>query len=194
MISSTDAEIVMAYNAELRGLANYYKLSDLWHSDIGRVARIWWFSLMKTLAAKHRTTVKRIAQRLREGNELVVKYNINGKEHRCKVFKMKHLNRTPVRQPEVDNHPKADWFISRSDILDRLNARTCEVCGAMDVPMEIHHVRKLADMAKAPLLQKITVARQRKRIVLCRPCHVALHAGTLPDKRQGHAGMESRMR
>jgi RNA-directed DNA polymerase len=190
MIHSSDAEIVMAYNAELRGLASYYKLSGLWHRDLGRVCRIWWFSLMKTLAGKHRTTVRRSAQRLRDGDELVVRYTVDDKEKRCVVFRLRHLDRRPVRRPEIDNYPRADWITARSDILDRLNARVCEACGTTGTPMEVHHVRKLADMARAPLLRQVAAARRRKRVVLCRPCHVTLHAGTLPDKR--HLDMQAR--
>lgn len=190
MIHSSDAGIVMAYNAELRGLASYYKLSNLWNRDLGRVRQVWWFSLMRTLAGKHRTTVKRIAQRLREGDEHVVRYTVDGEVKRCKVFRLRHLDRRPVSRPEVDNHPKADWITARSDILDRLNARVCEACSATGVPMEVHHVRKLADMRRAPLLQQVEAARRRKRVVLCRSCHVALHAGTLPDVRS--ADMQAR--
>lgn len=190
MIANSDAAIVMAYNAELRGLAIYYKLATLWRHDLGRVYRVWWFSLMKTLAGKHCTTVRRIAQRLREGDEHVVRYAVHGEPKRCKVFRLRHLDPQPLRRPEVDNHPKADWITARSDILDRLNARVCEACGTTDVPMEVHHARKLADMRQAPLLRRVTAARRRKRIVLCRPCHLALHAGTLPDVR--HMDMQAR--
>jgi len=184
MIANSDAAIVMAYNAEMRGLASYYSLATLWRHDLGRVHRVWWFSLMKTLAGKHRSTVRRIAQRLREGDEHVVRYAVRGGPKRCKVFRLKHLGPQPLRLPEVDNHPKAAWIMARSDILDRLNARECEACGTTDVPMEVHHARKLADMRQAPLLRRVAAARRRKRIVLCRPCHLALHAGTLPDVRK----------
>ena len=49
----SDAEIVLMYNAELRGLANYYALAHNAKSDLNKLAYIWQGSLWKTLAAKH---------------------------------------------------------------------------------------------------------------------------------------------
>ena len=184
MIANSDVEIIMAYNAEMRGLASYYKLATLWTQDLGRVYRVWWFSLMKTLAGKHRTTVKRIARRLRDNDEHVIKYAIEGKPKLCKVFKLKHLDLKPVLVPEVDYFPTTGWLRGRSEIVERLNARECEACGVQDVPMQVHHVRRLADMKKAPLLKQVEAARRRKRVVLCHACHVALHQGTLHDMRK----------
>ncbi|WP_420854030.1 hypothetical protein, partial [Sphingomonas yabuuchiae] len=46
------------------------------------------------------------------------------------------------------------------------------MCGAEDKACEVHHVHKMADMKVAPLGRKMISARTRKRIVLCKPCHV----------------------
>ena len=50
-----DAEIILAYNGELRGLANYYALAHNGKRDMGKLAYIWQRSLLKTLAQKHKT-------------------------------------------------------------------------------------------------------------------------------------------
>ena len=54
----SDAEIMLGYNAEMRGFANYYGLVH----NAARVLRkgywVWRTSLLRTLAAKHRTSVK----------------------------------------------------------------------------------------------------------------------------------------
>ena len=81
------------------------------------------------------------------------------------------------RQPQLAMH-----FTSRSDIVDKLRARACEFCGAGGVPMEVDHVRKISDMQGTPLWTRVKAARTRKRIVLCRDCHVAHHAGRLQER------------
>ncbi len=69
-------------------------------------------------------------------------------------------------------------------MLRRLLAEKCEACGTEEAPFEVHHVRKLADVAKnITRWDRLMVERRRKTLVLCRPCHVDLHRGTLPDRR-----------
>ena len=63
----------------------------------------------------------------------------------------------------------------------RLLAEECEVCGTTDL-VEVHHVRKLADLRKKgrkelPDWAKIMIIRRRKTPVLCRSCHGDVHAG-----------------
>jgi RNA-directed DNA polymerase len=55
----SDVEIILTYNAEMRGLANYYGLATQAKSYLRKLYYLWQCSLLKTLAAKHRTTVRR---------------------------------------------------------------------------------------------------------------------------------------
>ncbi len=48
--------------------------------------------------------------------------------------------------------------------------------------MEVHHVRKLADLTKPGRADKpwwvwLMAVRRRKTLVVCRACHQATHAG-----------------
>ena len=55
----SDLEIVTAYNAELRGICNYYSLA----SNFGKLnyfAYLMEYSCLKTLACKHKTTIAKI--------------------------------------------------------------------------------------------------------------------------------------
>ena len=51
-LNRSDAEIIMAYNAELRGLANYYCLAYAAKTRLNKLQYIWKGGLFKTLAAK----------------------------------------------------------------------------------------------------------------------------------------------
>jgi AI2M/AI1M-like, HNH endonuclease len=57
----------------------------------------------------------------------------------------------------------------------------CELCGAHGVPLQMHHVRKLADLRKLgrekPRWVQIMIARKRKSLAVCEPCHYDIHAG-----------------
>jgi RNA-directed DNA polymerase len=195
LIDSSLLEIVLAYNAEMRGLANYYRLAYFAKHSLRKLWFVWQTSLLKTLSFKLRLSVNQVARRLKTGDGLAVRFTVDGKERVVAVFNLKHLDRLPELGIAVDTLASPHFTKARSDVLDRLHARECEYCGAIDVPCEVHHARKLADMKDTPLWQQVAAARRRKRIVLCRECHQALHAGTLACHVQDtdHASAESRM-
>jgi hypothetical protein len=76
------------------------------------------------------------------------------------VVKLKHIpSRKPIWDADIDRQPNITWTMGRSDIIDRLKACECLWCGATDVPLEVHHVRKLADVKNSPLWKRIKAAR-----------------------------------
>jgi hypothetical protein len=82
------------------------------------------------------------------------------------------------RQAFLNDHPKA-VFSRRSEVVQRLLAQVCELCGAKDM-CEVYHIRQLADLNRPgrrakPLWGRRMAARQRKTLVVCRPCHEDIH-------------------
>ncbi len=180
----SDAEIILAYNAELHGLANYYALALHAKTVMHKLAQVWRVSLLKTLANKHKTSVNKIAKRLKteDGYALIVP----GEKKTCviRIFRLKDL-RTPLpSNPEIDKQPNVYiWTLNRSEVIKRLNRGQCEYCETKQGPFEVHHIRKLKDVAKGKALwQQMMAAKYRKTLVLCQHCHHQLHAGTLPGR------------
>ena len=68
----------------------------------------------------------------------------------------------------------------RNELIKWLLADKCEVCGSRE-NVEVHHIRKLADLNKEgkerPRWVKIMAARRRKTLVVCHRCHRAIHTG-----------------
>ncbi|MEM9991306.1 MAG: group II intron reverse transcriptase/maturase, partial [Bacteroidota bacterium] len=184
LINSSMLEIVLAYNAEMRGFANYYRLAYGVKYSLRKLYYLWKKSLLKTLACKYRCSVTKIVRRLKTRQGFVVRFKVKGKDRSVAVFNIKDIDKLPNLWQRVDAYPFAHFTKGRSDVMDRLNAGQCEHCGATDKPCEIHHVRKLADMKNSPLWKRVASARKRKRIVLCVPCHKALHAGRLYTRKR----------
>jgi group II intron reverse transcriptase/maturase len=182
-INLSDAEIILAYNAELRGFANYYALALNAKREMNKLAYLCWGSLLKTLANKHKSTVSKTAKRLRidDGYALIVKGE--KKTRVIRVFRLKDLKSPPIRDAQVDIQPNVlIWTLSRSELIRRLNAEQCEYCGAKSGPFEVHHIRKMKDVVQGKQLwQQVMASRNRKTLVLCLQCHHLLHAGKLPD-------------
>jgi hypothetical protein len=69
----------------------------------------------------------------------------------------------------------------RNELILRLLAGRCEICEDT-VNLEVHHVRKLADLHRPgrrekPAWMHLMAKRRRKTLVICRHCHEDIHAG-----------------
>jgi transposase len=66
------------------------------------------------------------------------------------------------------------------ELVTRLLADTCEIC-RQSGEVQVHHVRKLADLGKPgplqPLWAKAMANRRRKTLVVCASCHDQVHTG-----------------
>jgi len=184
--SLSDAEIILAYNGELRGLANYYALAHSVKGEMNKLAHVWQESLLKTLAHKHKTHVTAIAKQLKaeDGYELTVQEK--KKTRIIKLFRLKDLNIVPSYSQSIDIPPNTFALtLSRSELIRRINTERCEYCETKEGPFQVHHIRKMKDIAEGKeLWQRMMIARHRKTLVLCMKCHQRLHAGTLPGKEQ----------
>jgi group II intron reverse transcriptase/maturase len=181
----SDHDIVAAYGAQYRGIVQYYLLAG----DVHRMDRLRWVmetSLLKTLAAKHRSTVAKTAARykatietphgprtcfeavrIRDGNQkpLVARFGgIPLKRQKTAIL----TDRAPGR----DTHP-------RKEIITRLLRNACELC-QQSGQVQVHHVARLADLASPgpgqPAWARLMAAKRRKTLVVCPPCHDQIHA------------------
>jgi RNA-directed DNA polymerase len=183
-VNNSDVEIVLAYNAELRGIANYYALA-LEIAPLYKLAFLWKQSLLATLARKHDSSIGKEYERLWDGESLRVRFVRRGNAASVTVWWLRDLKRSPIKWAGVDVRPNTAMFTqSRTEVTERLNAKVCEWCGRADLPCEVHHVRKLIDHRDSPLWEQVQAARRRKRIVLCVDCHRAVHNAQLPDQRK----------
>ena len=184
LLNQSEVEIIMAYNAELRGLANYYALAYNVKARISKLYRLWQLSLFKTLAAKRKTSVQHVAVslKLEEGN-YGIHYQVKGEQRTLKLFRLKTWSR-PMGMGVGDREPPVACFtLAKSELIQRFNASRCEYCETQTGPFEVHHVRGLKSIKSGKeVWQKIMIARNRKTLVLCKRCHRLLTAGKLPPR------------
>jgi hypothetical protein len=197
LLQRSDAEIILTFNAELRGLANYSCLANSARTRPDKWYYLWKGALFKTLAAKHNTTVAKTVKRLKRGQDFVYQYAGKGRMKDLPVFSLRRWKPpwNADRSIDIKPHTYADT-LSRPEIIERLHAGLCEYCGVTKGYVEVHHVRKLKDVSGGQALwQQIMAARRRKKLVLCSECHDRLHKGELPDWRwRSQREAESRVR
>lgn len=140
-------------------------------------------SLMRTLAAKHKTNTGAILKRLRaeNGRHVVRHAGKQGKMLEVVVWRPKDIADVGVAsaKAEVDKEPLgATLAKSRTDVTDRLLAGECEnvLCTSPpDTPIQVHHARALADVGQSSFVEWLSSARNRKTRYLCINCHPLVH-------------------
>lgn len=174
-----DLEILDQYNSEIRGFRNYYRIAN--NSAVANsFGYIMQYSFFKTLATKYRSSVRKEMNKHRIGKYFGVKYiNAKGSEITRLLYKDGFARKPMLTNAEVDAIPVTVMFSSTTSLIDRLKASKCEICGAADMALEIHHVRKLKDLEGKSYWEKFMIARNRKTLALCISCHKNLHLGKL---------------
>ena len=186
-------DIISEFNAEIRGLYNYYCLATDVSSKVNKFKHIHYFSLAKTIARKENSTVSKVIEKYgidvprKQGTGtrkiIGVKYQTKQGEQTLTYFNdsLKKVDKPLINIPERFGL----GFTGRSQLLARLNADKCEMCGAEHENIEVHHVRKLKDIitkykkrgSVAPDWVLQMSRMNRKTLIVCENCHKKIHAG-----------------
>ena len=187
LLHDDDFTIIAKYQSEYAGRVQYYLLAQ----DVFRLGRLHWVmetSLLKTLAGKHRSTVGKMARKYktvidtpagpRKCLQLVIERD-RGRKPLVARFGGIPLRR--VRTAALTDQRPVMASAKRNELIHRLLAGRCELCEGTE-GLEVHHVRKLADLNKPgrrekPPWMELMAKRRRKTLVICRRCHEDIHAG-----------------
>jgi group II intron reverse transcriptase/maturase len=181
-----DHAIISTYGAEYRGIVQYYLLAgNAWRLD-----RLEWAmktSMLKTLAHRHRSTVTKMARKYK-----AVTATPYG-PRRCFEARVERHGRKPLvarfggiplrrqKKAVLDDRPQGPPRPRQRELITRLLGGQCEWC-EQPAPVEAHQVRKLADLTRTgqpqPAWAQLMTRKRRKTLIVCAPCHAAIHAGT----------------
>ncbi len=188
LMINQDFSIVHDYQTKLRGLYQYYALAI----NVSQLQRVKWImeqSLMKTLAAKHQSSVRAMLAKYKtrvqteKGKTLKciqVIVNREGREPLVATFGGFSLERkqftTMYDQLPIPHNAKD----THTEIIQRLLADQCEICGKTGA-IEVHHVRALKNVMGAKNARtdwkRYMASRQRKTLAVCQECHALISAG-----------------
>ena len=188
LVNADDHTIVGIYGAEYRGIVQYYLLAG----DAYRLNRLNWVmetSLLKTLAAKHNSTVTKMA--VKHKTKIETPYGLRtcfqavverGPGRKPLVARYGGIPLRQQKKAVLHDRQPGRWESTRpKELTLRLLAGRCEICGNTD-EVQVHHIRKLADLDKLgqperPAWAKVMAKRRRKSLVVCGTCHADIHAG-----------------
>lgn len=175
LLRCTELEIVMAYNAELRGICNYYSMASDF-CNLNYFAYLMEYSCLLTLCAKHKCSIGKIKEKYKDGKgKWCIPYDTKQGKKFC--YFAQYLECKKCKNPS-DRTTNAALMnkTSRTTFESRLAAKTCELCGTTDAEhYEIHHVHKVKDLKGKEPWERAMIAKRRKTIVVCESCHRAIH-------------------
>ena len=174
---NTNLEIVTTYDAELRGLCNFYYLASNYR-NLNYFSYLMEYSCLKTLAWKHKCKLSKIYDKYRIGaKRWGIPYETKSGK---KVRKLTKFNEVDGKRCE-DTIPTIVTIIAkgRTTIDSRLKACRCELCGyeGKDRKYEVHHVNKVKNLKGREPWEIVMIAKRRKTLVVCHECHQKIHHG-----------------
>lgn len=176
LLNRTDLEIVSIYNAELRGICNYYGLASNFNKLI-YFNYLMEYSCLKTLADKHRSKISKVRNMYKDGSgKWAVPYET--KKGIKRMYFASYADCKGRRFTDIIPQLAKNHSHDVTTMESRLKAKICEVCGCTDSERyEIHHVNKVKNLKGKTKWEQVMIAKRRKTIVVCHKCHMAIHHG-----------------
>ena len=171
---------------------NYYLLAQ----DVWRLSTLCWYaqtSMLKTLAAKHKSSVAKMAARYKA--KVITGHGprtcFEARRHRQgKKDLVARFGGIPLRQDRravIHDPAPARTGYPRKELIYRLRRRWCELCDH-GATVTVHHVARLAQLGKAgpdqPAWAALMARKRRKTLIVCRPCHDYIHASPVANAAQ----------
>jgi group II intron reverse transcriptase/maturase len=186
LINDDDFTIINIYQSEFRGYVQFYSLAQ----NIAWLRKLQWVmssSLMKTLACKYRTSVAKICAKykktvkLPQGRRKCVEITVPVEGKKSLVARFGGIQLKRNQKATILDLPTSRKPAFRNELIKRLLADECEICGAKG-NIEVHHIRALKDLKtkgrkEKPQWMQVMSARRRKTLMVCPQCHDAIHAG-----------------
>jgi len=187
LLEDDDFTIIDRYQSEYRGVIQYYLLA----TNVSWFTKLRWImqtSLLKTLAHKHKASVRTMKRKFQSttttayGTMKCLEVKVEREEGKKPL--VARFGGIPLRRQRtavlVDQNPLY-VKVERNELIKRLLANKCELCGSKE-NVEVHHIRKLADLKQRgkkekPVWMQVMSARRRKTLITCQSCHQAIHQG-----------------
>lgn len=163
-------DILAQYNAEIRGLYNYYSLAANVSKECASFAFIMKMSMFKTLGWKLNTSARKVRQKYQKDKDFVIPYNDAKGKQKYRVFYNEGFKKRNAQfDVDYDKLPQT-MYVPYPSLVERLKDGRCELCGK-DGKVVMHHVRTLTKLKGNNEWEKLMLQRHRKTLVVCEDCN-----------------------
>ena len=171
-----ELDILDQYNAEIRGLYNYYSLAQNCCTlhVFGNVMR---YSLYKTLAAKYRCPKSRIIAKYSDNGRFCVRFtDAKGRQRQRFFYDGGFKKKVIPKGGDVDLQPRQVVYQNQTYMVSRLKAGVCELCGQEHTELQMHQIRNMKQLTGHDAWQQIMRDKRRKTLAVCPACHGLIHS------------------
>ena len=163
-------DILAQYNAEIRGLYNYYSLAANVSKECASFAFIMKMSMFKTLGWKLNTSARKVRQKYQKDKDFVIPYNDAKGKQKYRVFYNEGFKKRNAQfDVDYDKLPQT-MYVPYPSLVERLKDGRCELCGK-EGKVVMHHVRNLTKLKGCNEWEKLMLKRHRKTLVVCEDCN-----------------------
>ncbi len=176
LVNKSDIEILTTYNAEVRGLYNYYSIAND-AFKIGRFGNVMKYSMYKTFACKYKTNVHEMKRRYCVNDLFTVSYETRSGTKTTTFYRDGYKRKEKATFfDNVNELPDFSKYMKTNTLKQRVERHTCELCGKDCRNLEIHQVKKLKDLKGNSDWVLLMRRRKRKTLVICPECHKMIHS------------------
>lgn len=172
LINKEPIEILSVYNAEIRGLYNYYCLA----SNVSKLQKYYYimeYSMYQTFAMKYRENLRKTINSHSINGVFGVSYTTKSGNAKRATFIKGSFPKRSVSLDYSDEIPSYSVakYSQKSGLMLRFQAGMCELCGQPTDNARVHHVRKLKELAGMNEWERKMVQMNRKTLVVCNTCY-----------------------
>ena len=169
----SEVDIVNRYNAQIRGICNYYCLAAN-YDKLNYFRYLMEYSCLKTLASKSNSTTRKIIQKYRHDGKWAIPHEVKGG---IKYAKLVSLADCKAGKLMSDKDP---WQYKSFDPKKlsqyvRLSAGVCELCGDNSDSCCIYHAGKMKNLKSTTEWGKKMLHMRRKTLIVCPKCFKKIH-------------------
>jgi Type II intron maturase./Reverse transcriptase (RNA-dependent DNA polymerase). len=168
-------ETVNMYNAQLRGIYNYFRMANN-ASVLNKFHYIMEYSMYKTLAGKFRTTISKIKARYSHDGAFTVEYMTKSGTRSVTFYQGGYPRIVTPLPANVDYKPEYVVNYKPKELIFRMKAARCELCGKEHVPVSAHQVKRLKDLTGNHPWERVMLKMRRKTLIVCDVCHRTIHS------------------
>jgi hypothetical protein len=140
--------------------------------------------MLKTLAAKHKSSVVKMAAKHKSktqtphGLRTCFEAKVERDRKQPLVARFGGIPLKRNRDAALTDHVPKRVTYPRKELTNRLLRRRCEMCEQPGRVL-VHQVRKLTSQPETgqPAWAALMARKRRKTLVVCHPCHDAIHCG-----------------
>ncbi len=168
-------EIVSMYNAQIRGIYNYYRMANN-ASVLNNFHYVMEYSMYKTLAGKFQSSIAKVKAKYTRDGVFAVEYMTKSGLRKVSLYDG-GFARIKIPLPAgVDCKPEYVVNHWPKELFFRIKTARCELCGKEQVPVSVHQVKRLKDLTGNLWWERVMLKKRRKTLIVCEECHQSIHS------------------